>query len=45
METFKQTFDNLNPKRRKNQHLIFTFMGLINIALGILIYYKDGKNS
>ena len=45
METFKQTFDNLHPKRRKNQHLIFTFMGLINIALGILIYYKDGKNS
>ncbi len=45
METFKQTFDNLHPKRRKNQHLIFIFLGLLNTALGISIYYKDGENS
>ena len=45
METYRQPFENILPKRRRTQFLIFILLGLLNTALGISIYYKDGGNS
>ncbi len=44
METFRQTFDNLHPKKSKTQFTISILLGIIYVAIGISHYFKNNDN-
>ncbi len=44
METYRQTFDNIYPKRNKSQFVIFISMGLFYIANGIIKYCENNDD-
>ena len=44
METYRQTFDNIYPKRSKSMFAYHIFAGIVYFAIGVAYYYRNSED-